>query len=490
MTRILSVVIMAFGLVLPSLTTVVRADDTVSPDLIRRVELQWEAQEKATAYEIELGTSPEFTTTLYAEKLETNKFTVDLQPGSYYYRVRAIDERKRPGRWTATQDLNINARPPKLMAPIDGTLYRGNLWDTGIEFEWRSSGMGIKYLVEVLAQDDLGNFTQVVVKEETMKTRYAFFPQQPGKFKWSVHTIGAGGDEPGPPWELAVEGVIPRNIDVPEGMTPKRVVRYVPPWWRGHWTLYARYGQSLLSYSIVDQDFLATGSFTGLTGYATFTLNWEYHDPVRTDRFDPKSFSFGIPWIDLEWENDRQTVLTESILLPRRSVRIGTWYDEWLRNWRFTPILEYSMKEIAIYQPLSPTQAVRSNSERKHLGFGIGAEYQMKSFLTLGGSVKMIMESGGLGGVHPVGGVYNVGTAVVDGAMDPATGFEFIGSGSVALGPRVKVQGRLRYEKISESWEAYFPKFPTPPGQAGPTDTHTKASYGNISFDVSVGIKF
>src|SRR6185437_9064025 len=192
-------------------------------------------------------------------------------------------------------------------------------------------------------------------------------------------------DESGEIWGLHVEGVVPRFVMIPPGMTPPRIVRYVPPFWRGHWTLFLRYGQSLFSYSIDDQDARASGDFTGLTGYAVATLHWEWHDPVYWGG-KRGNFSFGIPWFEIEGEVDRETVLTESIVLPRALVRFGSWYDEFLalNRWRFTPIFEFGTRSYALYTPLSPTSAIRSNTDRTDLGIGVGAEYQLMPFFTLG----------------------------------------------------------------------------------------------------------
>jgi|GEM_PF-5129999 len=482
------------GLAMLMCSHVAWAAPEMSPDLIRRVELQWEEQEKATAYEMELGLNPEFKSTLYSEKIQGTKFGADLLPGAYYYRVRAVDKNGRPGKWTPIQELKINARPPKLESPVANQNFVGNLPDTGISLEWRSSGPSIKYLVEVKAQDASGKFGETVVKQEVPDTKFPVFPKLPGRYQWSVSTLGAGGDEPGETREFSIEGVYPRNVAIEPGQARVRIVRYVAPFWRGHWTLFARYGQAALGYSIVDQDFRASGSFTGITGYASLALQWEWHDPVCLSQevikknadgtwlYNPPGSCLGIPWLEFEQELDRQTVLSESILLKRATFRFGTWFDDFkaLKNWRFSPVVEFGTREYAFYQPLSSAAAVRSNTRRSALGFGVVAEKKLKSFLVVGGSLKILMESGGLAGIYPVGGVYSTSNRA--GSLQSSTGFEAIGRASLQLGPRIKIEGRLRYEKASQTWTGFFP---TASG-----DPLTRAAFSNFCFDVGVGLKF
>ena len=468
------------ALSLVGFSTQAAASGEVAPDLIRRIELKWEPMEAATNYEIEFGLNPDFSSTLYSQKIDDMKFNVDVLPGSYYYRVRAVDNHGRPGQWTDVQELNVNARPPVLLWPQNGEIIQGNLPDTGIPMEWRTSGPGIRYLVEIKGADADGKFTNTIVKQEVTGTVFPFFPQEPGKFQWLVHTLGTAGDEPGAPWEFSVEGVIPRNVVVPPGMTPKRIVRYVAPWWRNHWTLFARYGQAEESYNIVDQDLRATSDFTGFTGYVDLTLNWEWHDPVKW------TFN-GIPWVEGEFELDRQTVLNESVILPRQMIRVGSWYDEWLQQWRFSPILEFGSRDMAIYQPSSATAAARVSTTRDWLGIGVEAERRLKPFLVMSGWLKYRFEWGGQGGFVPVqGDQFAVATDNRAGDLASGTAIEAGLAATAALSPKMFTQGRLRFESFSAAWSPIFPIDPNSPAPGQPT----QFSETNLSFDISFGYKF
>ena len=451
-----------------------RASSEISPDLIRRVELQWEPEERASSYEMELGTTPDFNQTLYSEKLTDTKFAVDLLPGAYYYRVRAVDQKGRTGRWTSIQELNINARPPVLQWPLNEQVVTGPLLDTGLPLEWRTSGPSIRYLIEIKKADPSGKFSQTIAKQEVSDTVFPFFPEAIGKYQWVVHTLGAGGDEPGAPWEFTIEGVVPPDVETPPGVEPKRIVRFIPPWWRGHWTLYARYGQSSLGYSIIDQDFRASASFRGFTGYSLLDLGWQWHDPV-------KWALMGVPWIEAQWELDRQTVLAESILLPNWRIKAGALYKtKLLKDWTLTPILEIGRREIAIYQPLSTVKAIRTNTTRNQAAIGVAAEYALRSFLTVGGSAQLNYQFGGDSGIFPFGGNFILSKRA--GSLLPTTGSELTGTTTLSLGPRVRLQGRVIVESYTETWVGHFP---TASG-----DPNTHVSYSSFSFDVSAGLKF
>jgi hypothetical protein len=459
----------------------VRANDSIAPDLIRKVELQWEEQEDAVEYQIQLSTDPQFLSTLYDETLKDLSFAVRLLPGAYYYRVRATDKRGRPSAWTAVQELNINARPPKLLYPEDKSVVTGNLPDTGLELEWRTSGPGIKYLIEIVAADPItGQFTETVARQEVASTTFPFFPQNPGLYRWSVHTLGAGGDEPGVAWTFSIEGVVP-----PGSRDGKKIVRYVAPWWRKHWTLMTRYGQFQTAYNITDLEFGANSNFSGLGGYLTETLHWEWHDPAE--------WTFGgVPWAEGEWELDRLTVLEESVLLQQRTLRGGAWYQfnsPKMELWRFSPVFEFALDDVALYQARSEFEAVRSISQRNHIGLGLRTEYKLKPFLTLGALVQGNYEFGGVGGLATINGdQFDLNTRV--GSLQPSGSFVGELNGTLALGPRLLLQGRLRYQTETESWT---PRFIAPlPNGVPPlsNDGLSSVSITNLAVDVTFGFKF
>lgn len=452
---------------------VARETPAILDKIERRIDLEWAEVEKASQYELQVAADPEFSAPVVSIKLKDTGYSLDLIPGPYYYRVRAYDLGGLPGLWTPTQDLFINPRPPVPLLPPDRQVIAGNLPDTGLGMEWKSSGNEIRYLIEIKTPDG-----KKVVKQETTNTEYSFFPRDPGSYDWTLYTLGAGGEEPGVTWSFTIEGVVDRKNP------PKRIVRYVGPWWRSHWTLIARYGQSGLSYSITDMDLRARGSFSGLTGFTSLNLNWEWHDPVEWTLN-------GIPWVEGEVEYGRQTVLSESVVLPKFAVRVGSWYDEWLREWRFSPILEYGSRDIAIYQPRSSTEAVRSLSHRNHLGVGLAAEFEPQPFLTFGASLKLRFESGGDAGVTIL---QNGGGSTGDqldtnrraGTLLGSTGLEAILSGKMALAPRLFVQGRLRLDRSSGSW---VPLFPAATNVGAPTG-NTEFTSQYLSFDIGMGIKF
>ena len=306
--------------------TVARAQDPIAPDLIRTVELTWEEIPEAREYEIELATDPDFKSPLYSQRVQGTKFNADLLAGNYFYRVRALDVRSRPGRWTPITELSINPRPPVLMWPANEELVKGNLPDTGLPLQWRTSGPGVRYIIEIRSPDEKGEFTNTVARQEVNATSFPFFPQEIGKYQWEVHTLGPAGDEPGMVWTFEIEGVFPPDLQ--PGEPAKRIVRYVSPWYRNHWWLYARYGQSQMTSQLVDIEHGSSSQiFNALTGYIDTTLYWEWHDPTKWT-------GGGYPWFSFDFELQRQTVLTESTILNDKSAHFGSWYTKWI------PILE------------------------------------------------------------------------------------------------------------------------------------------------------
>lgn len=449
------------------------AEDSFSADEKRKIDLEWAPVPKAAGYEIQMANDSEFTGEVSNQILQETRLELDLLPGAYYYRIRAIDSDGFPGLWTPTQELTINPRPPSPIEPADHAIIDGDLMDTGLMLKWKSSGLGIRYLLEIVAEDAEGNFSKTVLKQEVSETEFAFYPKEPGTYQWTVHTLGVGGAEAGVSWIFTVKGSVPRKAKPPA----KPVIRYVSPWWRGHWTLFLRYGQANLSYSLRDMDIMANSGFNGLVGYAGQSLHWEWHDPLPRVRL--------IPWLQFDYELVRQAVLSESAVMPKVTARVGGWYDELLDNFRFGPSLEYGSRELTIYQPRSPTDAVRSLSRRNHFGIGLAAEYQLKEYITLGAEARYRFESGGSAGV-----ALRPGTGdqyVIDrraGDLLPSQTIEAALLGTMKMGPMLLVQGRFRFEQSTETWVPLYLQNGQPP------TVNTEFTLQYIGFDVSVGIHF
>jgi len=111
---------------------------------IPKISLEWESDKRAEKYEIEVALDYQFTTQM--QKLQTDDTNVapkNLADGTWFWRVRAIDEHKTPYRSTGTRSFELKAKEllaaPQLILPAPD-LVRDSIIpdDVEIEFTWEN----------------------------------------------------------------------------------------------------------------------------------------------------------------------------------------------------------------------------------------------------------------------------------------------------------------------------------------------------------------
>lgn len=159
----------------------------------KEVLIEWKPIAEARAYELEVEGEGG---TVLKKSLEEPKWTGELNPGAYTYRIRGIDLAKRPGMWTPSRILAIMPPPPKSKYPIEGNkldLYNTNM---GPSLKWEEVA-GIKqYEIEVRKGG------QLVSKAMAEGNQFVLKPLPTGKYSWTVASVL----KPGPTAPAMLQG--------------------------------------------------------------------------------------------------------------------------------------------------------------------------------------------------------------------------------------------------------------------------------------------
>ncbi|MCC6276828.1 MAG: hypothetical protein IT289_02805 [Oligoflexia bacterium] len=155
------------------------------------VDLKWKQIDGAKAYELEVSESPEFTKTVLSKTVKTNALTHDLKAGSYYLRVRGIDQLKRPGKWSRPFNLAVTAPIKPMANPQEASNIKFISKAPTVPTEWKTSDKSSGFKV-VVVKDGKEVFSQ-----DTKDAKIDFKPSEPGNYKVIVRS--AIGNKFGPP---------------------------------------------------------------------------------------------------------------------------------------------------------------------------------------------------------------------------------------------------------------------------------------------------
>lgn len=154
----------------------------------KELTVEWEAVEGSFSYEIDvygLGDSGFVHLGLY--KVKSTKWSSNLNPGKYQFRIRGIDARGVPGLWGEFIPFTVTVPPPVLFRPNNGEEFNTDqIEEASVEFEWKPVNGATAYVLEVFPeQQELPPLLRVEVPEP--KTT-ANFPVGK-KYRWQVYTI-------------------------------------------------------------------------------------------------------------------------------------------------------------------------------------------------------------------------------------------------------------------------------------------------------------
>jgi hypothetical protein len=153
----------------------------------REVTLSWEPFENVLGYHIYISKTAKFKKIIKKKGVRKPHYTVDLPMGTYFYKVRAVDKKKRPGYWSDPEKIVVLPYPPELKLPKNGSEYSYFEILPKIEFEWKPTEGQPVY--ELFVYRTTG---KKALELKTKKPTIATKKLDEGEYMWKVRTIYKG----------------------------------------------------------------------------------------------------------------------------------------------------------------------------------------------------------------------------------------------------------------------------------------------------------
>jgi len=153
--------------------------------LAREVELSWAPMAQATKYEIQIDSEISFSKPAVSDQSVKAAYTVNLDTGAYFFRVRVVDIKNRPGRWSKPTPLIVTAYAPELVAPENA--YETSYYEIypSLEFSWKPvTGKSNSY--EILIYKTTG---EKIIEGNASDTTFKTDKISEGDYLWKVRTV-------------------------------------------------------------------------------------------------------------------------------------------------------------------------------------------------------------------------------------------------------------------------------------------------------------
>lgn len=177
--------------------------------LAKRITLEWTPINQALHYEIEVQDASG--KKIVRRRVDQSKYRGNLNPGVYFWQIRATDRLKRPGVWANPEPLVVMAEPPVLESPNaddETSLYFPS---ASVSFTWKSvEGVSV-YKIRLTKNGE--PFLEKEVKALSFETPLA----ESGNYSWTVHSVllpGVGAPAAFRTRQWQSEGAAPRSLTV------------------------------------------------------------------------------------------------------------------------------------------------------------------------------------------------------------------------------------------------------------------------------------
>ena len=426
----------------------------------RKVKIPWRAIEDASSYEIEIAEDPEMDPLLDTKKTQNPEVTLQLPPGSYYFRVRGIDDEAKPGPWSEVQGFTVHGKPPEPLEPSPNQVVKEEIPEKGLRFTWKSSQKDGPVRLEI--QDERGT----ILNRGVRGGEHFWKPEKPGKYQWRVGFETVVGLE----WSgLRSFTLLPGSVKVIKPEEPQALpnaklptvsdafseefIREEKSSRNSEFWVLARFAQSVVAYTIDDQDLAINASGAALAG--AYSIEGRWRGPKKPMQTWTWSGSINL-------EALRQTVLGTTFTLPRVYARV--FYGNERNRWRVGPFLHFQTGKSGIFIAESATQARSGTVSRVGLGLGGVAVYRPVPTLGLSLLAMIRNDSGGT-------------SSAIPSPLSSSMAFEAGFGAGLALGPDTMLEGRIRALQESFQWTA------TAGGQSSLSNLF-------LLIDLGIGLKF
>lgn len=171
-----------------------------APAFAKAVRVKWKPLEGAAKYELQVGHGSQ----VVAQELLSAELTLwrgRLNPGYYFYQLRAIDRFDRPGDWSSPKAIVIKPDRPQATAPPAGSTVRLVNGKSRLLLKWVAKDRGTRFLVEW--QRESGTVTSVPMPLDA--SEYEIVEPEAGEYRWRVKSF------------VEAEGALPDGTPNPFG---------------------------------------------------------------------------------------------------------------------------------------------------------------------------------------------------------------------------------------------------------------------------------
>jgi len=150
----------------------------------REVTFEWDALPSATGYEIQVAQKADFKEVQFQKTTKDPQLDADLPLGRYFYRVRAIDQKNRPGHWSDPMDVAVTPYSPELKTPKNESNYSYFELPPKLDFEWKPVDGNVEY--EIFIYKTTG---KKALETKTKETHFSTETIGEGEYMWKLRTI-------------------------------------------------------------------------------------------------------------------------------------------------------------------------------------------------------------------------------------------------------------------------------------------------------------
>ncbi len=150
----------------------------------RDVEFSWAPMAGAIKYEIQVSKSQKFEVIAAQGATDKPAYSAPIDIGRYYYRVRVIDIKGHPGKWSTLGALLVDPYAPELLTPAAG--FETSYYEVAptIDFTWKTNMRNSAY--EILISKSSGEKVLESPSKE-LKFKTATLPE--GEYIWKVRSV-------------------------------------------------------------------------------------------------------------------------------------------------------------------------------------------------------------------------------------------------------------------------------------------------------------
>lgn len=152
------------------------------------LELDWEAEEKASLYELEVTLQGQKQKPAYYTT-EKTFFKKNLPPGKYHLRIRSLTDKGPPSPWSPEVVIDVRPLDVSLLTPRNGDqLIATSLEEKKVTFSWKAQPFAKEYLLNIWSEKN-----KKVRQIRTKRTRQTLRLKIKNKFFWQIHAINKKG---------------------------------------------------------------------------------------------------------------------------------------------------------------------------------------------------------------------------------------------------------------------------------------------------------